>query len=67
MTADVEAFIARWSRSGANERANFQSFISEIRPLLGVPAPEPATPEPGPPSAVVARGTHCSGNGEEFV
>lgn len=41
-TATVEAFIARWDRSGAAERANYQLFLSELCDLIGVPLPEPA-------------------------
>ncbi len=39
----VEAFITRWERSGAAERANYQLFLSELCDLLGVPRPDPAT------------------------
>ncbi len=45
-TADlVEAFLARWSASGGNERANYQLFLAELCDLLGVPRPDPARPE----------------------
>jgi len=42
----VEAFIERWQRSSAAERANFQSFIKELCAILDVPAPDPATGDP---------------------
>ncbi|MBM2321022.1 MULTISPECIES: class I SAM-dependent DNA methyltransferase [Marivita] len=34
----VDEFISRWSASGGNEMANFQSFASELVQLLGVEA-----------------------------
>ena len=39
------AFIERWERSGAAERSNHQLFISELCDLIGVPRPNPATPD----------------------
>jgi len=41
----VTAFIDRWERSGAAERSNHQLFISELCDLIGVPHPNPATPD----------------------
>ncbi|RKX37600.1 MAG: class I SAM-dependent DNA methyltransferase, partial [Verrucomicrobia bacterium] len=41
----VKAFIERWENSGAAERANCQSFLSELCTLLDVPPPEPTTPD----------------------
>jgi hypothetical protein len=41
----VSAFIDRWARSGAAERANHQLFISELCDLIGVSHPDPATPD----------------------
>jgi len=38
-------FIARWSVSGAAERANYQLFLSELCDLLDVPRPDPSTPD----------------------
>ena len=40
--ADLDSFIARWEKSGAAERSNFQSFITELCDVLGVKRPEPA-------------------------
>lgn len=37
--AAVTDFIARWSRSGGAERANYQLFLSELCDVLGVPLP----------------------------
>ena len=37
--ATVEAFIERWSRAEASERANAQLFLSELSDLLEVPRP----------------------------
>ena len=39
------AFIERSERSGAAERSNHQLFISELFDLIGVPRPNPATPD----------------------
>ncbi|MEI6564882.1 MAG: DNA methyltransferase [bacterium] len=38
----VEAFIKRWEKSGAAERANYQLFLSELCDVIGVPRPNPA-------------------------
>ncbi|BAM03848.1 class I SAM-dependent DNA methyltransferase [Phycisphaera mikurensis] len=35
-------FIARWAKSEGSERGNYQTFLSELCDLLGVPRPEPA-------------------------
>ena len=43
--ADPAAFIARWQKSGAAERANYQLFLSELCDVLGVPRPDPALPD----------------------
>ena len=40
-----EQFIERWENSGAAERANYQLFLSELCDVLGVPHPDPATPD----------------------
>lgn len=42
--AEVTEFIARWQASGASERANYQLFLTELCAVLGVPGPDPATP-----------------------
>ena len=39
MPEDVDAFIERWSRAAASERANAQQFVIELADLLGVPRP----------------------------
>ena len=41
----AQSFISRWEKSGAAERANCQIFLSELCSLIGVPPPEPATPD----------------------
>ena len=41
----IEAFIARWEKSGGSELANFQSFANELCDLLGVERPEPSRAE----------------------
>ena len=44
-SADPAAFIARWQKSGAADRANYQIFLSELCDVLGVPRPDPTTPD----------------------
>ncbi|MEX1203762.1 MAG: type IIL restriction-modification enzyme MmeI [Dongiaceae bacterium] len=41
----IAAFVARWQKSGAAERANYQLFLSELCDVLGVPRPQPAGPD----------------------
>src|SRR5260370_9917971 len=41
----VEAFIARWQRSEAAERANYALFLVELCDILGLPHPDPTTGE----------------------
>jgi hypothetical protein len=43
--SNAQTFIDRWKRSGAAERANYQLFLSELCDLVGVPGPEPTTPD----------------------
>jgi hypothetical protein len=43
--ADVDAFIDRWTGSGASEIANANLFLSELCTLLGVARPDPAGPD----------------------
>lgn len=42
---DPTAFIEKWQKSGASERANYQLFLAELCDLLGVPRPDPAGPD----------------------
>ena len=37
----VDAFIARWEKSGGAERSNTQSFLNELCDLLGLAHPDP--------------------------
>ncbi len=43
MTAQVEAFITRWTKATGSELANAQLFISELCALLALEAPHPAS------------------------
>jgi hypothetical protein len=38
----IAAFIDRWSRAEATERANYVLFFTELCDLLGVLRPDPA-------------------------
>jgi hypothetical protein len=42
----ITAFISRWETSGAAERANYQMFLSELCGIIGVPRPDPTSPDP---------------------
>lgn len=37
---DVDEFIARWSSATISERSHYQTFISQLCALIGVPAPD---------------------------
>jgi hypothetical protein len=41
----IAAFIERWEHSGAAERANYALFLSELCTLLGLPSPDPTSPD----------------------
>jgi len=43
--AALAEYVARWAASGGSERANYASFLSELCDLIGVPRPEPTTPD----------------------
>ena len=42
----IAAFITRWENSGAAERANYQMFLAELCAIIGVPRPDPTSPDP---------------------
>jgi hypothetical protein len=54
----IEAFIHRWTASGAAERANYQLFLSELCGLIGVPPPEPTRPDDADNAYVFERNVH---------
>ena len=41
----ITAFIERWEHSGAAERANYTSFLTELCTLLDLPRPDPTSPD----------------------
>jgi len=41
----TQPFIDRWKNSAGAERANYQLFLSELCDVLGVPRPDPTTPD----------------------
>ena len=43
----IDEFIEKWKRSGGNERANTQMFVTELCELLELPKPEPTQPDTG--------------------
>jgi hypothetical protein len=42
----LDEFVARWAASSGAERANKDSFLSELCDVLAVPRPEPTTGDP---------------------
>jgi hypothetical protein len=52
----VEAFIDRWLKSAASERANYQLFLSELCDILNVARPNPAGPDHSKNAYVFERG-----------
>ena len=62
---DPAAFIARWSASGAAERANYALFLAELCDLLEVPRPDPTKPDDADNAYVFERGVtfqHADGS-----
>lgn len=43
---DITAFVEKWSRSGAAEHSNSQSFLNDLCDVLGVERPRPAEGDP---------------------
>ena len=41
----ITAFISLGETSGAAERANYQMFLSELCDIIGVPRPDPTSPD----------------------
>ena len=41
----ITAFIERWEHSGAAERSNYASFLTELCTLLDLPRPDPSSPD----------------------
>ena len=61
----ITAFIERWETSGAAERANYQMFLSELCDIIGVPRPDPTSPDPAKNLYVFDRAitrTHLDGS-----
>ena len=61
----ITAFITRWETSGAAERANYQMFLSELCDIIGVPRPDPTSPDPAKNLYVFDRAitrTHLDGS-----
>jgi len=57
---NADAFIERWSASGAAERANFQPFLTELCDLLGVEKPRPS-------SEIQSENTYAFERGVQFT
>src|SRR3984893_3815954 len=54
----VDTFVARWQWSAASERSNYQMFLIELREVLEVGRPKPATGEPEQDQYVFERPVH---------
>ena len=64
---DIDTFIARWSASGAAERANFPAFAGELCDLLGVPHPDPSRENDGDNAYVFERNVPLAKGGGEVT
>ena len=51
----IAAFIERWEKSGGSERSNYVLFLTQLCGILGVPEPEPKSPDPAQDAYVVER------------
>lgn len=61
---DVDKFIDRWKQSGAAERANYALFLTQLCDVIGVPQPDPTTPDASKNAYVFERDvTFQSGDG----
>lgn len=63
----VAEFIAKWSASGAAERANKDSFLIELCDLLGVPRPHPTTGDPDKDVYTFERDAVFTHEGDRFT
>ncbi len=66
-SSDITAFLQRWSASGAAERANAQSFITELCGVLGVEPPQPKTPDEAANAYVFEKTIPAPGGSSNFI
>jgi hypothetical protein len=63
----VTEFIAKWSASGAAERANKDSFLIDLCDLLGVPRPHATTGDPDKDTYTFERDAVFAHEGDKFT
>jgi len=63
----VAEFVAKWSASGAAERANKDSFLIELCDLLGVPRPHATTGDPAKDIYTFERDAIFAHEGDKFT
>jgi hypothetical protein len=63
----VAEFIAKWSASGAAEKANKDSFLIELCDLLGVPRPDPSSGDPEKDNYTFERDAVFAHEGDRFT
>jgi hypothetical protein len=65
--ATIDAFIQKWTPSGAAERANAQAFLIELCQLLGVEAPQPKLPDEAANAYVFEKTIPAPGGSSNFI
>jgi hypothetical protein len=63
----VTEFIAKWSASGAAERANKDSFLIDLCDQLGVPRPSPTSSDPDKDTYTFERDAVFAHEGDKFT
>jgi hypothetical protein len=51
----IAEFIEVWEKSGGAERSNYVLFLTQLCGILGVPAPQPKSPDPAQDAYVLER------------
>lgn len=64
---DFASFLQRWAASGAAERANAQSFVTELCTLIGVQPPQPKTPDEAANAYVFEKTIPGSSGSKNFI
>ncbi len=63
---DLDPFVARWQKSAASERSNYQLFLIGLCDVLGVERPKPATGEQDRDEYIFERPVHFQ-NADESI
>ena len=65
--SNTSTFIARWAASGAAERANAQSFITELCALLSLEPTQPKTPDESDNAYVFEKTIPSTSGNKNFI